>query len=422
MDLDAYRARAQAFATDLNRAHHRRFAGLHGAWDPATLHAHHAAGLFDDASIEALRDAAATDPDPGGRDRDRSRRLLRFAVEARLGAATARVDADRARAEVDEGLADLTARLACAEDLGERIALEEQRLDAVTRRLGAPAAERLERVRAEARTLGWPSARAMFSALHGVDLGALAAEAETLLRTTAPPELEGRPSARFDLPRLHRAAWADPQLPADPVTHLREGLARLGLPERFALDAAARPGKSPRAFCAAIHVPGDVHLVVAPRGGLPDLDALFHEAGHAVHLAGRDPAAPFEERHLGDRARGEALAFALEARATDAIEDPDGRLSRHRAAMAVLRKRHLAAALLHDLDLLDAGPQPALRERYARRMAGATGLSWPSAPWLASGDPLLGSADYLRGLGRSTALDDAALVDALGTSTDGDPQ
>ncbi|MCW3004953.1 MAG: family oligoendopeptidase, partial [Conexibacter sp.] len=83
MDLDAYRARAQAFATDLNRAHHRRFAGLDGAWDPAALHARHADGLFDDASIEALRDAAATDPDPA----QPLRRLLRFAVEGRLGAA-----------------------------------------------------------------------------------------------------------------------------------------------------------------------------------------------------------------------------------------------------------------------------------------------------------------------------------------------
>ena len=55
MDLDAYRARAQAFATDLNRAHHRRFAGHDGAWDPESLYAHHAAA-YDDAAIDALRE------------------------------------------------------------------------------------------------------------------------------------------------------------------------------------------------------------------------------------------------------------------------------------------------------------------------------------------------------------------------------
>jgi hypothetical protein len=411
MDLHAYRGRAQAFASDLNRAHHRRFAGLDGAWDPGALHARHADGLFDDATIDALRDAAAADADPA----QPLRRLLRFAVEARLSAATAGVDAGRARAEADEGLAELTAQLARAEDLGARIALDEERLDVVARRLSAPAAEGLERVRAEARTLGWPSARAMFSAVHGVDLGALAAEAEALLRATDPPELDadGRATARFDLPRVHRAAWADPLLPADAVAHLRGALQRTGLPERFAVDAAARPGKSPRAFCAAIHVPDDVHLVVAPRGGVADLEALFHEAGHAMHLTGRDPAAPFEDRHLLDRAESEAVAFAFEAHATDGLHDPDGALARHRAAMAALRARHRAAALLHDLDLLDAGPHPALRERYARRMAGATGLSWPSAPWLSSADPLLGSADYLRALGRARAMDGDELLRAL---------
>src|SRR4051794_15711473 len=115
MDLDAYRARAQAFATDLNRAHHRRFAGHGGTWDPVALHAAHAA-LWDDAAIEALRASG-------------NRRLLRFAVEARLGAAIAPSEAARAQAEATEGLADLTAALAAQDDVVARVALEEQRLD-----------------------------------------------------------------------------------------------------------------------------------------------------------------------------------------------------------------------------------------------------------------------------------------------------
>jgi hypothetical protein len=408
MDLDAYRARAQAFATDLNRAHHRRFAGHDGAWDPDSLYGHHAAA-YDDAAIDALREAAAAetateDPDvPGAQP---ARRLLRFAVEARLGSATALTDAARAQAEAQEGLADLTAALADEPSVARRVELEERRLDIVTRRLTPLAAEGLERVRAETRALGWPSPRALLAALHGRDPGALAAEAEALLRATEAPDLDGGEggavTARFDLPRVHRAAWADPLLPTDPAAHLRAALAVLEIEERFTLDAAARTGKSPRAFCAAVSVPGDVHLVVAPRGGLSDLEALFHEAGHAIHVSHRDPHAPFEDRHLTDRAHAEALAFALEARATDGIADE--RLAAHRAAMARLRLRHLAASLLHDLDLLDHGPDQGLRERYARRMASATGLTWPSAPWLTATDPLLSSADYLRALARARTL------------------
>jgi hypothetical protein len=419
MDLDAYRARAQAFATDLNRAHHRRFAGHDGAWDPDSLYGHHAAA-YDDAAIDGLREAAAIetaggDGAPGAQP---ARRLLRFAVEARLGNATALTDAARAQAEAQEGLADLTAALAAEPALARRIELEEQRLDVVARRLTPLAAEGLERVRAETRALGWPSPRALLAAVHGRDPGALAAEAEALLRATEAPALDGgngdgtAVTARLDLPRVHRAAWADPLLPADPVAHLRAELAALGITERFTLDAAARTGKSPRAFCAAVGVPDDVHLVVAPRGGLGDLEALFHEAGHAIHLSHRDASAPFEDRHLTDRAQTEALAFALEARATDGIADE--RLATHRAAMAHLRLRHLAASLLHDLDLLDHGPDHALRERYARRMASATGLTWPSAPWLVTADPLLSSADYLRALARARTLSDRdALIAAL---------
>jgi hypothetical protein len=418
MDLDAYRGRAQAFATDLNRAHHRRFAGHDGAWDPDSLYGHHAAA-YDDAAIEALREAAVAEPraeDPGYAGSQPARRLLRFAVEARLGSATAHTDAARAAAEAQEGLADLTAALAVEPDLGRRVALEEQRLDIVARRLTPLAAEGLERVRAETRALGWPSPRALLATLHGRDPGALAAEAEALLRATEAPALDGgdagRATARFDLARVHRAAWADPLLPADPVARLRAELRALGIAKRFALDAAARAGKSPRAFCAAVAVPHDVHLVVAPRGGLGDLESLFHEAGHAIHLSHRDPGAPFEDRHLADRTHTEALAFALEARATGGIDD--ARLAAHRDALARLRMRHLAASLLHDLDVLDAGPVPALRERYARRMATATGLTWPSAPWLVGADPLLSAADYLRALGRARALTDPdALVAAL---------
>ena len=417
MDLDAYRARAQAFATDLNRAHHRRFAGHDGAWDPDSLYGHHAAA-YDDAAIDALREAAAAEEASGDgvAGAQPARRLLRFAVEARLSSATALTDAARAQAEAQEGLADLTTALAAEPAVARRVELEEQRLDIVARRLTPLAAEGLERVRAETRLLGWPSARALLAAVHGRDPGALAAEAEALLRATEAPELDGGDggavTARFDLPRVHRAAWADPLLPTDPVAHLRGELAELGIEERFALDAVARTGKSSRAFCAAVAVPGDVHLVVAPRGGLSDLEALFHEAGHAIHLSHRDPRAPFEDRHLTDRAHAEGLAFALEARATDRIADQ--RLAAHRAAMARLRVRHLAASLLHDLDLLDHGADHALRERYARRMASATGLTWPSAPWLTSADPLLSSADYLRALARARTLSDRdALVTAL---------
>ncbi len=140
-------------------------------------------------------------------------------------------------------------------------------------------------------------------------------------------------------------------------------------------------------------MPGEIHLVVAPAGGIQDAEALFHEAGHALLLAAREPHWRFEERHLIPPHVAEAAAFGFERRVPDG---GDERVRAHLATSRTLRRRRMAARLLHELDLVDHGPVQELRDRYARRMARATGLDWPSAPWLLDADPLLGSADYVR--------------------------
>lgn len=309
MDLDAYRERAQAFATELNTMHHRAFAGHGAAFAPAPLHQRFA-DLWSERAIAALPE----------------RRLRRFAVEVRLSAVTAGLREDRV----------------------------------------------VERVRREARALGWPSARAMWTELGGHDLGALAARAQDLLRTPAP---DHGARTRAQLAALLEAERAGGGL--DAIAAHFPGRA-------FEVDADARQAKSPRAFTAAIRVPDNV-VVVA---GSDDRHALLHEAGHAALLASRDPRAPFEDRHLVDRAVQEAHAFAAEA------------LGGPRPVYDALRPRRLAAAVLHDLDLLDHGAVPEVAERYARRFARAAGVPWHTDPWLRSADPaLFTSADYFSALG-----------------------
>ncbi len=388
MDLAAYRTAAQEYATAWGRAHHRRFAGLDAAWDPASLHAAHA-DCFTDAAIDGL----ATEAETGNAG---ARRLWRFAVSARLRAVAAPHDAQRAREEATGGLARLTAALAAEPDARVRRGLEEQRLALAAEQLTPPAAAALGRVRDEVRALGWPSARALWTAMTGVDLGALAGRAERLLRETEPPTLHEARS-RADVPRWHRAAWADPAFPADALLPaLRSALVAEGAdPDEpgFTLDVDPRPGKSPRAFVAAVRVPGEIHLVVAAGGGHEAAEAVFHEAGHALLLARRDPAWRFEERHLVPAHVSEAAAFRFERHVPDGDE---ARVRAHIASATLLRRRRQAARLLHELDLLDHGPVEELKERYARRMASATGLAWPGAPWLVDADPLLTAADYVR--------------------------
>ena len=78
------------------------------------------------------------------------------------------------------------------------------------------------------------------------------------------------------------------------------------------LDTEQRPLKSPRAFCAPVHVPDEVYLVIPRHGGRDDYAALFHEAGHTEHYAHVDASLPFEYRHLGDNSVTEGFAFLLE--------------------------------------------------------------------------------------------------------------
>ena len=80
------------------------------------------------------------------------------------------------------------------------------------------------------------------------------------------------------------------------------------------LDLDDRPQKSPRACVIASDPPQVVHLITRAQGGLHDYQAFLHEAGHALHYAGCDPALPYTFRKLSrDHALTEIYSYILEA-------------------------------------------------------------------------------------------------------------
>ena len=94
--------------------------------------------------------------------------------------------------------------------------------------------------------------------------------------------------------------------------------------ERLGFDMAAQPGirldlddrpqKSPRACVIASDPPQVVHLITRAQGGLHDYQAFLHEAGHALHYAGCDPALPYTFRKLSrDHALTEIYSYILES-------------------------------------------------------------------------------------------------------------
>ena len=80
------------------------------------------------------------------------------------------------------------------------------------------------------------------------------------------------------------------------------------------LDLDDRPQKSPRACVIASDPPNVVHLITRAQGGLHDYQAFLHEAGHALHYAGCDPALPYTFRKLSrDHALTEIYSYIIEA-------------------------------------------------------------------------------------------------------------
>lgn len=77
-------------------------------------------------------------------------------------------------------------------------------------------------------------------------------------------------------------------------------------------DIEERENKSPRAFCATVKIPLEIYLVVMPKGGQDDFEAILHEGGHALHFANTKESLDFEYKFLGDNAVTEGYAFCLE--------------------------------------------------------------------------------------------------------------
>lgn len=190
------------------------------------------------------------------------------------------------------------------------------------------------------------------------------------------------------------------------------------------LDVEDRPKKTPRAFCMPSNPPTVVHLVTRALGGLSDYEAFLHEAGHALHYAGCNPALPYTFRNLDrDHALTEIYSFIAEAigrepgwhvkhfglSQTQAQENAE-------AAMFIyaLLFRRYVAKLRFELEFWtrfskDGGTS----EGYAETLDAATGLRYRPDGFLADMDAGFYSADYLRAWLRSAQLR-AHLVSVVG--------
>jgi hypothetical protein len=194
-----------------------------------------------------------------------------------------------------------------------------------------------------------------------------------------------------------------------------ESLRGLGIGEQdnVTLDVEARPNKSPRAFCAAIRIPEEVWLVIAPMGGRDDFSALFHESGHTEHFAHVDPDLPFEFRCLGDNSITECFAFLNQHLIDDPVwlerrlglTDPSTVVAYARAHRLLYLRRY-TGKLAYEMELHgpNGGVSGSTAARYAELLGRALRVEWSPETYLADVDPGFYSACYLRAWALETSL------------------
>jgi hypothetical protein len=180
-------------------------------------------------------------------------------------------------------------------------------------------------------------------------------------------------------------------------------------------DLEDRPQKSPRACVIAADPPRVVHLITRAQGGLHDYEAFLHEAGHALHYAGCDPALPLAFRRLArDHALTEIYSFLLDSIAGEpgwhaehfglSAEDARENADAARFSNALLFRRY-SAKLGYEIDFWTRFPADGgTPDGYEERLTAATGIRYPAASHLSDMDAGFYSADYLRAWVRAAQL------------------
>jgi hypothetical protein len=180
-------------------------------------------------------------------------------------------------------------------------------------------------------------------------------------------------------------------------------------------DLEDRPLKSPRACVIATDPPRLVHLITRAQGGLHDYEAFLHEAGHALHYAGCDAAAPLAFRRLArDHALTEIYSFLLDSISCEpgwhtehfGLSDDEARDNADAARFSnTLLFRRYSAKLGYELAFWGRFPTDGgTPDGYEERLTAATGIRYRAANHLADMDAGFYSADYLRAWIRAAQL------------------
>lgn len=258
-----------------------------------------------------------------------------------------------------------------------------------------------------------------FEKLEGIELKALRAHTEKLLRETESIYLRGLERYRAELLKVDKPTQADmvymrrapqfdslfppaPMLPATWKTLAAMGIRAEGNPN-IHLDIEHREKKSPRAFCSPVHVPEEVYLVIMPHGGADDYSSFLHELGHTLHFAFTTPGLPVAFRFLGDNSVTEAHAGLIERFCTNpewlrnplGIVDPCDYVG-FMDFFELYMLRRYCAKFHYELEIHSGRPLADCAALYEEILSSATHVVYSKDDYMKDVDPHFYCVRYLR--------------------------
>ncbi len=336
MDLEKYRIDAEKFISALDKEYYLHFAGHKDDLNTASLYEEYA-DLFLVSNFEQLKKLKKESSSPAQGSRLTS--LVRLCGEGLLENQVRDLSDEIAKQEAGSNLnidgKEVSFRysevlLSNESDKAKRDALDDKRNNMVKKSFNPNLLNYWTILHAEAKKLGFESYKDFFSFLKNEDFEQSASQMGRLLDETRQLYEDNfgallfkeisvnlQKSRRSDFAYLKRAARFDKYfkkellVPVFKDTLMAMGI-DVGRQTNIILDVEERKNKSPRAFCATVKVPDEIYLVVMPRGGQDDYEAMFHEGGHAEHFSNIKADLDFEFKFLGDNAVTEGYAFTLE--------------------------------------------------------------------------------------------------------------
>src|SRR5207247_10244129 len=87
---------------------------------------------------------------------------------------------------------------------------------------------------------------------------------------------------------------------------------------RIHVDVEYRPKKTPSAVAFFVQIPNDARVLVKPISPYTDMEASYHEFGHAMHCISVDPNLPLWDRESLSHGVPELFSTFLES----LVQDP----------------------------------------------------------------------------------------------------